>query len=764
MTNKILWRFDGLARHLIFGLVIFSSVITTLITAIDLYADYRRDIGSINNRIDFIQNSYLPTLIESVWVGDNLQVSTQLEGLSRLQDIEYIEIGIDGQKRWSAGKLRAVRRIETGVPLLRNYRGHEVNIGTLHIVASVDNVVDRILSKLLATLLRNLAKTLLIAAFMLYLFQRLAGRHLQSISRHLFMLGQKPDFRGILELDRPSQGHWHPDVLDEVIDAVNDMHRNINISQSKILAFNAELEQLVTKRTNDLKHQNERNELILGSTVDGFYAADQFGRLLDANPAYCRMLGYTREELLQLGIQDVEGNENPQKVAAHIAKIIANGHDRFDTCLRHKNGSLIEVETSVNLVELGGEDIFYAFVRDISERKLAQQSLMLARDEAERANAAKSEFLSRMSHELRTPLNAIMGFGQLLEMDSEHPLNELQHANVIEIVTAGRHLLTLINEILDLSRIESGQVEIKLEPLNIAPLIHTCVSQFQPLVTHRQIKLNLALSASCRVLADQLRLREVIDNLLSNAIKYNRDGGEIWVSCATADGQRTRISIRDTGRGIAADSLPRLFRPFERLESAYDGVEGTGIGLALAKRLVKAMHGEIGVESVPGTGSTFWFELPSTHAQDGIPDNSTSHPVAIARPGKQQKLLYIEDNPANLRLVQKVIALRQDINMLDAIDAETGIEMAVAQQPDIILLDIQLPGMDGFAALKILQDNPRTRDIPVIAVSANAMHQDIEQGKQAGFHDYLTKPLDIVNFLALLDRLLDNTTPNKKSP
>lgn len=512
------------------------------------------------------------------------------------------------------------------------------------------------------------------------------------------------------------------------------------------------LEELVHERTTELEHQNQRNELILGTTVDGFFAANQDGRMVDVNPAFCRMLGYSNTELLQLSIADIEGNENPQEVAAHVKKIFTDGHDRFDTCHRCKDGSLVDVEVSVNLVELANEKIFYAFIRDISERKLGELQLTAARDEAERANTAKSEFLSRMSHELRTPLNAILGFGQLLEIDTEHPLNKQQSQDIHEILNAGNHLLELVNEVLDLSRIESGHLRVNLESVSIAPIIEACVAQLSPLAATSDIRTTVDFEKYYAVMADQMRLKEVLLNLLSNAIKYNRQGGSIQLSCAPIGVGRLRISVRDTGRGIAANALPRLFKPFERMESAYDGIEGTGVGLALSKKLLDAMHGDIGVQTVLGEGSTFWFELPLA-GKATVETVTTPDAVTTSNDGRRI-ILYVEDNLSNQRLVQTVLATRKDIELLTAVSAEAGLETLATQHVDLILLDINLPGMDGFEALDHLKNNPTTYDIPVIAITANAMNGDIERGKAAGFVDYLTKPIDIARFLNLLDNCL----------
>jgi len=419
-----------------------------------------------------------------------------------------------------------------------------------------------------------------------------------------------------------------------------------------------------------------------------------------------------------------------------------------------------------------GDTLWNSLILDITEQEMAEEALRqlneelenrveqrtaelaASRDEAERSSRAKSEFLSRMSHELRTPLNAILGFGQLLELD----LRQGEQAdNVREILHAGRHLLELINEVLDLARIEAGRLTLSQEPVPLMPLISDCLTLIRPQAEARGIRIVEA-GHDCgeHVLADRVRLKQVLLNLLSNAVKYNRERGMLGIACVH-QGDAIQVRISDSGAGLSDEQQSRLFTAFERLDEDKGAVEGTGIGLALSKRLMELMRGEIGVESVPGRGSTFWVRLPAT---DGHPepahggDRELAPEAASTVIRQRQDVLCIEDNPANLRLIERILARRSDVRLLTAGAPGLGLELAQAHRPALILLDINLPDMDGYEVMKCLRENPATRDIPVVAVSANAMPADLARGKAAGFADYLTKPLDLDRLLAAVDRAL----------
>jgi PAS domain S-box-containing protein len=396
---------------------------------------------------------------------------------------------------------------------------------------------------------------------------------------------------------------------------------------------------------------------------------------------------------------------------------------------------------------------------DAANRALIERERRLdeARVEAERANRAKSEFLSRMSHELRTPLNAILGFGQLLEMDD---LGEHQDDAVRQILKGGLHLLDLINEVLDIARIEAGRMQLSLEPVSVNDIVHDALALVRPLAELRDVRLEVGPLADgdLHVVADRQRLQQVLLNLLSNAVKYNRDGGAVRCSTRSVADERLRIDVSDDGLGISPEELQRLFVPFERLGVEGTGVEGTGLGLALSKQLVDVMCGALDVESTPGRGSTFTVELPLAAAPAEAwkgEDVESSQRVEAA--GEARTVLCIEDNPANLKVIEGILAHRPEITLLSAMHGGLGLELARTHRPDAILLDVGLPDMSGLEVLRRLRGEPSTSDIPVVVVSADASKYQVTSLLAAGAHEYVTKPLDVKRFLGLLDKLLFET-------
>jgi len=519
-----------------------------------------------------------------------------------------------------------------------------------------------------------------------------------------------------------------------------------------------------------LQASESRLRTVLDSMVDGVIVIDERGTIESFNPAAERLFGYRADEVTGRNVSLLMPEPHAAAHDGYLRRYLETGEARIigvgrEVTGRRRDGSTFPMDLAVNPMASGGRRCFVGVVRDISARKAVELELVHALETAQVASRAKSEFLSSMSHELRTPMNAILGFAQLLHMD--RGLGDEQKDNVAEILKAGRHLLALINEVLDLSRIESGKLALSMEPVALMDLVEECAALVESGAVRQGLSLERDL-AQCEhrwVRADRLRLKQVLINLLSNAVKYNRRGGQVRITCGFATPGWVRLSVSDTGLGIPEDRQAELFTAFNRLgRENSTTIEGSGIGLVISKKLVELMGGEIGMESRPDWGSTFWVELaespplqaPGLAAADSraAPDGGT------ARDGTapSRTLLYVEDNPANLRLVQQALTRRPDLRLLTSGDPREGLALARSQRPDLILLDINLPGMDGYELLGHLRDDPDTRTTPVIAISANAMAGDIQRGLEAGFRVYLTKPLDLDRLLEEIDLTLGQET------
>ncbi len=507
---------------------------------------------------------------------------------------------------------------------------------------------------------------------------------------------------------------------------------------------------------------------LVETTEQAIRVSDAEGRIQYVNPAYERLLGYRSREVLGRDFVAVGTAGQQEERVAEVLKTLAEGKSWTGLLkLTRKDGS--ELMSLSNLCPIMDPNTgklantFNMFV-DYSAEIERQQALEQAVEQANEANQAKSEFLSRMSHELRTPMNAIIGFSSLMEMDDE--LSEDNRDNVNEIIKASRHLLQLINEVLDLTRVEARKVELSIEPVDCVVLVEECHSLLRPLLEKSEVSLKISLPEPFIVRADHIRLKQVLLNLISNAIKYNRRGGKVCIqgeAVETASGHFLRLHVQDTGNGIAPERMKELFRPFNRLGAEYGEIEGTGIGLVITHSLVELMGGHIGVESELGKGSDFWIELPAEvlpELVDTTVPATTLPATAEAESDKQQRrytVLYIEDNPANIKLVTQALARLPHISLFTAHTPSLGLDLAHHHQPDLILLDINLPGMNGYQVLAELKNRTRTASIPVIAITANAMRRDIERGKQAGFAEYLTKPLDISLFLRTVNEFLERS-------
>jgi len=523
------------------------------------------------------------------------------------------------------------------------------------------------------------------------------------------------------------------------------------------------------------------------------WLGDAQGRPLWFNQRWLQMTGRTLEQELALDwphrllAEDLDGSRERYEAATA-------GQRPFEIEYRvqRADGGLAWV-VDHGIPRLDAEGRFEGFTCygwDISARKATEQALAAARDEAQRLSQAKSEFLARMSHELRTPLNAVLGFAQLLQGDAAEPLSPRQQARVQELQRGGQHLLHLIDDVLDLARIEAGGLALKLQPVALAPLLRECAELLAAGRGGARDALLVEPGPACCVRADPLRLRQVLINLMSNALKYGGPAGSrVSVGWQILTDGTVRIGVRDCGPGLDETQRARLFVAFERLDADRRGIEGAGIGLALSKWLVELMQGRIGVDSQPGQGSEFWVTLaaagPEEAADEGPADGHATPAVAEAdgeADGEADvgadvgagaevgagdhtaiakrvsagplRVLYIEDNEVNRLLMQGMLAQRPAIELLLAPLPEEGLALARASLPALVLLDIQLPGIDGFEVLRRLREEPATAGIPVVAVSANAMPADRARALAAGFAEYVTKPIEMAGLLAAVDRWL----------
>ncbi len=552
-------------------------------------------------------------------------------------------------------------------------------------------------------------------------------------------------------------------------DTQHRLKQLLHVETRQLLERQKVLNKHLAEANRTLHISEGRLAVTLNSIGDAVMATDAEGRVTLMNPLAERLTGWTRDEAVgrpvdeifhiisqdtrlpsMIPVRDTLEHGTVQGLANHTILIARDGGecDIADSCapIRDPGGRIV-----------GAVLVF----RDVTERQRLDHALLeknreleTARAVADKANLAKSEFLSNMSHELRTPLSAILGFAQLMESGTPPP-TATQKRSIDQILKAGWYLLDLINEILDLALIESGRLSLSMEPMSLPDILHECEIMIEPQAQKRGISLHFpSFEATCYIKADRTRVKQILANLLSNAIKYNSVHGAVVVDFVIDGSSSVRVSVSDAGAGLTPVQIAQLFQPFNRLGQETNTEQGTGIGLVMSKRLVELMGGTIGVTSTPGRGSVFWIELNLAAEPRAVAD--TEAPAAPARPllpanTGVRTLLYVEDNPANLMLVEDLIARRPDIRMLSALDGIRGVEMAHATHPDVILMDINLPGISGIDALHILKADNATAHIPVVALSANAMPRDIERGLAAGFFRYLTKPIKVNEFMATID-------------
>jgi PAS domain S-box-containing protein len=522
---------------------------------------------------------------------------------------------------------------------------------------------------------------------------------------------------------------------------------------SAINAFAENQQQATTQLENRVIAQTKRLSAVIDNIADGIITIDEHGAIESFNLAAKRIFGYSDAEVIGRNVKMLMPEPYHSEHDAYLKNYIKTGEKKIidigrEVISRRKDGTVFPMELAVSELVIDGTSHFVGVTRDLTERKLTEQALIDTR-ELERASKAKSEFLSRMSHELRTPLHAIIAFSDLILYEKN--LNPKLEKHIQHINKAGDHLLELIDDVLDLARIESGKLTVSVEAIKLQTVLEECYSLIKPTTLNAGINLSFDTDVNYIVNANHTNLKQALLNLLSNAVKYNKPQGDVSVSCEVKENKRLRINVIDTGNGLSTEQQKQLFKPFERMGAEFTKVKGTGIGLTITQQLINMMDGIVGVESTEGKGSNFWIELVLSDEQ--IATQPESEPIrrTISKTQQCRNIVYVEDDPINALLMTDIINKLSNHHLLIARTGNEGLKLILEQLPDLVLLDLGLPDMDGYEILEKMRAHPQAKKIPAIAMTAKAMMEDVERGERAGFDDYIVKPARAAELLKSIE-------------
>jgi len=571
---------------------------------------------------------------------------------------------------------------------------------------------------------------------------------------------------GLSENVLPNETNWKR-LIELVSDSYQDsdkdrqrLEHSIEVNSQEMQELNEQLKIKVKNRVAELSQAHNKHKAVLESLADGVVTINRSGVIETINEAAEKIFGYKREEVVGQNVSLLMPKEDRNEHDTYVAETSMKGKSkifhRFRELLgRRKNGELFPIE--INVTPFGNNrDGFVGIIRDITARRQHENELLQAKEDAESGSRAKSKFLASMSHELRTPLNAILGFSELFEYSPG--LSDKLKQNAKEIQSAGNHLLQLINEILDMSRIESGSIELSCEAILVTDLFEECLMLSKSQAAKKNITIDFTCEDDLALNSDYTKVKQILLNLISNAIKYNITGGNVFCRCQKESGEFLLIEVEDTGKGVDDSRIAELFEPFNRLGEENNTVEGTGLGLTITKKLVQLMGGKIGVKSQIDKGSCFWILLPREKTHQNIESNLSRSKIAETE--VKPTILYIEDNPSNRRLVSQISEHDNSYNFIFSNDAESGIERMLEIKPDLVLMDIDLPRMDGFEALSRIKKMESIKHIPVVAITADIERIRSQKNDRYEFEMSIAKPICIPS---LLQSISDVINDNKMS-